>query len=173
MHEPLITVIGNVAQTPTLRTTAAGVSVAGFRIAATPRCKHRETDEWIDGETLWFGVSAWRQLGEHCASSISKGDRVVVTGRLLLRTWVDAEGKDRTSLQVDATTVGLDLSRSAARVVRPAAPVLDSDPGPLAGLLDQRTGETYGGPLSDAQLEDLPETDLPETDLPETEPHAA
>ena len=163
MHEPLITVIGNVAQTPTLRTTATGVSVSGFRVAATPRLKNRETDEWIDGETLWFGVSAWRQLGEHCATSISKGDRVVVTGRLLLRTWVDPEGKERTSLQVDATTVGLDLSRSAARVVRPPLPALGTDPGPLAGLLDRATGETYGGPLSDEQLEDLPEA----------EPHAA
>ena len=163
MHEPLITVIGNVAQTPILRTTASGVSVAGFRIAATPRLKNRETEEWIDGETLWFGVSAWRQLGEHCASSISKGDRVVVTGRLLLRTWADAEGKDRTSLQGDATTVGLDLSRTAARVVRVAPPALDTDPGPLAGLLDHTTGETYGGPLSDEQLEDLPDA----------EPHAA
>ena len=160
MHEPLITVIGNVAQTPTLRTTSTGVPVAGFRVAATPRLKNRETDEWIDGETLWFGVSAWRQLGEHCASSITKGDRVVITGRLLLRTWADPEGKERTSLQVDATTVGLDLSRSAARVVRAASPVLDEDPGPLAGLLDQATGETYGGPLSDEQLEDLPDAEV-------------
>lgn len=163
MHEPLITVVGNVAQTPILRTTASGVCVAGFRIAATPRLKSRDGDEWIDGETLWFGVSAWRQLGEHCASSISKGDRVVVTGRLLLRTWADAEGNDRTSLQVDATTVGLDLSRTAARVVRPAAPVLDGDPGLQAGLLNHATGETCGGPLSDEQLEDPPGA----------EPHAA
>ena len=153
MHEPVITIVGNVAQPPTLRTTASGVPVAGFRVAATPRRKSRETDEWVDGETLWFGVSAWRALGEHCASSINKGDRVVVTGRLLLTTWADSEGKERTSLQIDAATVGLELSRHEARAIRATAPVVNVDPGPLAGLLDDVTGEVYGGPLSDEQLE--------------------
>lgn len=163
MHEPHITIVGNVAQAPILRTTASGVPVAGFRVAATPRIKSRDTDEWCDGETLWFGVSAWRQLGEHCASSIGKGDRVVVTGRLLLKTWVDNEGKPRTSLQVEASTVGLELSRHPAKVERSASSVLGGERGPLTGLLDHSTGETFGGPLSDDQLEDVQAS----------EPHAA
>ncbi len=160
MHEPLITIVGNVAQPPTLRVTASGVSVAGFRVAATPRLKNREKDEWFDGETLWFGVSAWRQLGEHCAGSIGKGDRVVVTGRLLAKTWAGTDGKERTSLEVEAATVGLELSRHGAKVDRSSPPVLTQDPGPMAGLVDAATNQEYQGPMSDEQLEEVQDAEV-------------
>ena len=131
--EPLITVVGNVAGPPRLRTTPAGVPVADFRIAATPRRHDRAAGTWSDGETLWFGVTAWRALGEHCAGSLKKGDRVVVQGRLTTRTWETEDGERRSSLEVDAGSVGLELTRAMATSVRPAQLVPDQDPWAVGG----------------------------------------
>lgn len=141
MHEPLITIVGNVAGPPTLRTTPTGVPVSDFRVAATPRRHDRATDQWGDGETIWFGVTTWRALGEHCAGSLKKGDRVVVTGRLTTRSWEVEGGERRSSLQVDASSVGLELSRGTAAYQRPPQLVTDQDPWLSSGRVDPATGE--------------------------------
>ncbi len=141
MHEPLITVVGNVAGPPRQRTTPAGHAVADFRIAATPRRHDKATDTWADGETIWFGVTTWRALADHCAASLKKGDRVVVTGRLSTRSWEVEGGERRSGLEVDATTVGLDLARGSAAYVRPPVLVTDQDPWVSSGQVDGETGE--------------------------------
>ena len=141
MHEPLLTVVGNVAGPPRQRTTPAGVSVADFRIAATPRQKDKAAGTWADGETIWFGVTAWRALAEHCAASLKKGDRVVVTGRLTTRSWEAENGERRSGLEVEASSVGLDLSRGSASYVRSATLVVNEDPAVLSGQVDAVTGE--------------------------------
>ena len=82
MHEPLITIVGNVARVPKLRNVASGAFVADFRLAATPRRLDKSTGEWSDGQTLWFGVTCWRSLAENVTASLQTGDKVVVTGRL-------------------------------------------------------------------------------------------
>jgi single-strand DNA-binding protein len=117
VNEPQITLTGNVAAPPTLRM-AAGTPVTSFRIGATPRRYDKATDTWSDAETLWFTVTAWRALAEHCVSSLVKGDKVVVTGRLTQRTWTADDGTSRPGLEVDAASVGLDLSRSSALSTR-------------------------------------------------------
>ncbi len=147
MHEPLITVVGNVAAPPTLRSVASGTPVAGFRIGSTPRKQDKATGEWSDGETLWFGVTAWRSLGEHCADSLKKGDKVVVTGRLTARTWLGEDGKERSSLEIDAGAVGLDLSRGSATMTKSVAPTFTRDPWESTGEVDPETGEVVGGPV--------------------------
>jgi single-strand DNA-binding protein len=144
VHEPHVTVVGNVAAPPRLRTTQQGVPVADFRVAATPRVKDRTTGEWGDGETLWFGVTAWRALGEHAAASLAKGDRVVVTGRLTSRSWEVEGGEKRSGLEVEASSVGLELSRGTATYVRGAAPAADEDPWASSGHVDPDTGEVTG-----------------------------
>lgn len=141
MHEPLITVVGNVAGVPRQRTTPAGVAVSDFRIAATPRRHDRASDTWSDGETLWFGVTVWRTLAEHVAATLNKGDKVVVTGRLTTRSWEVEGGERRSALEVEATSVGLDLSRSAAAYVRPPTLVPHEDPWVSSGQVDPETGE--------------------------------
>lgn len=118
MNEPQITLTGNVAAAPTLRMAAGTTPVTSFRIGATPRRVDKASDTWSDGETLWFTVTAWRALAEHCVSSLVKGDKVVVTGRLTQRTWAADDGTSRTGLEVDAASVGLDLSRSSAVATR-------------------------------------------------------
>lgn len=154
MHEPLITVAGNVAGPPRHRTTPGGVAVADFRIAATPRRLDRATAQWGDGETIWFGVTTWRSLADHCAASIGKGDRVVVTGRLTTRSYEVEGGERRTGLEVDATSVGLDLSKGTATYVKVPPLQTDADPWAAERGVDPATGEMTGGPLPEEPTED-------------------
>jgi single-strand DNA-binding protein len=129
MHEPLITVVGNIGAPPRTRVVAGGAVVTDFRIASTPRKVDRATGAWSDGETIWFGVSCWRLLAENVAASVKVGDRVVVTGTLSARSWKTELGEDRSGLEVAAQTVGFDLARSRAVQERPAPLSLSSDPG--------------------------------------------
>lgn len=141
MNEPFITVVGNLAGPPRQRTTPAGTSVADFRIAATPRLRDRESGEWSDGETIWFGVTAWRQLAVHCGASLKKGDKVVVSGRLSTRSWETETGERRAGLEVEAASVGLDLSRGPAEYVKPPTFVIGEDPWLSSGRVHPETGE--------------------------------
>jgi len=99
---------------------AGGALVARFRVASTPRRFNRSTGEWHDGPTQWYSVSAWRALGEHCAASLRRGDPVVVHGRLTQSTWVNQEGVEMSSLEVDASFVGHDLNRGTTGFSRAA-----------------------------------------------------
>lgn len=117
MNEPFLTLSGHVAAAPTLRM-AGGTPVTSFRVGATPRRYDKATDTWTDAETLWFTVTAWRALAEHCVTSLAKGDKVVVAGRLTQSTWTPDDGVPRAGLEVDAASVGLDLSRSSALSTR-------------------------------------------------------
>ena len=140
MHEPYLTVVGNVAGPPRLRTTPSGVSVADFRIASTPRRHDRAEGTWSDGETIWFGVSTWRGLAEHVAASLKKGDKVVVSGRLTTRSWEVEGGERRTGLEIDAAHVGLDLARGPAEYVKPGKLLVTEDPWLSGGQVDRETG---------------------------------
>ena len=97
---------------------AGGVPVASFRVASTPRRLNRTTGEWHNGPTQWYTVSAWRSLGEHCATSLRRGDPVVVHGRLTQSTWINNDGVEMTSLEVDASFVGHDLTRGTSTFTR-------------------------------------------------------
>lgn len=118
MNTPSITFSGHVAAAPVLRL-AGGAPVTSFRIGATPRRLDKATGSWEDDETLWFTVTAWRALADHCASSLTKGDKVLVTGRLTQSSWKGDDGVVRTGLEVEASSVGIDLSRNSAVSVRP------------------------------------------------------
>ncbi len=113
MHEPNITIVGNVARVPKLRTVAGGAFVADFRLAATPRRLDKSTGDWLDGQTLWFGVTCWRSLAENVSASLHSGDRVVVTGRLATRSWKGEDGVERQGLEVEPPRSG-----SSFRAVR-------------------------------------------------------
>jgi single-strand DNA-binding protein len=108
-NDTMVTVQGWLGNDPQLRE-AAGTRVANFRVGCTPRRYNRVRGEWIDGPTQWYGVSAWRILGEHCKSSLHVGDPVIVHGRLNQRTY-DRNGVEVTAMEIEAITVGHDLSR--------------------------------------------------------------
>ncbi|MCU1672170.1 MAG: single-strand binding protein [Frankiales bacterium] len=128
MHEPQITITGNVAWPPRLRTLAGGTVVADFRVASTPRRFDKSTGTWSDLETTWFGITCWRGLAENAAASLKKGDRVVVTGSLVTRTWKNDAGETRTGLEIDAAAVGMDLSRGPVTQERPVRAERSSEP---------------------------------------------
>jgi single-strand DNA-binding protein len=117
MYESMVTFQGWLGADVKTRA-AAGALVASFRVASTPRRYSRTTQEWSDGPTQWFTVNAWRSLGEHCAASLRRGDPVVVHGRLNQSTWINSDGVEVTSLEVDATFVGHDLNRGRSAFTR-------------------------------------------------------
>lgn len=134
VNDTIVTLQGYVGGSVTLR--AAGETVvAGFRLGSTPRHFNRTSQEWVDDQTQWFTVSAWRALGENCAASLHVGDAVVVHGRMRVSTWVDGNGVERETWEIVATTVGHDLTRGTSTFVKPpkAAPVEDPAPPAPAG----------------------------------------
>src|SRR3954470_5179160 len=135
MNGPQITVVGHVGAKPKLRVLASGAVVADFRVAFTPSRQDKATGVWNDLETMWFTVSCWRNLGEHATMSFDKGDRVIVTGRLSIRSYKTEQGEARVSLEIDASSVGMDLTRGPVvqrRVerVQPASTVEETVPQP-------------------------------------------
>ena len=101
-------VVGTVATQPRLFESANKVSVCSFRIACNERRYDRTQRVWVDGETNWFSVSAFRGLAEHARDSFAVGDRVIVTGRIRVRTWESGE-KSGTSVDIEADALGHDV----------------------------------------------------------------
>lgn len=116
----LVTVTGFVGNDPRHNVTAAGLAITNFRLASTRRYFDRAKGEWADGETNWYSVAAFRQLAVNAAASISKGDRVVVQGRLRVRPWETGE-KSGTAVEIDADAIGHDLSWGRTDFTRTAA----------------------------------------------------
>lgn len=109
-NDTMVTVQGWLGGDPTLRE-VNGIPVASFRMGCTPRRYHRGREEWVEGTTQWYTVSVWRGLAENCRTSLHKGDPVVVYGRLNHRSFSNKNGVEVTALEIDAITVGHDLSR--------------------------------------------------------------
>jgi single-strand DNA-binding protein len=116
--ETIITVVGNLTADPELRYTQNGVAVANFTIASTPRNFDRATGEWKDGDALFMRASVWREFAEHAASSLTKGARVVATGRLRQRSYETKEGEKRTSIELEVDEIGPSLRYATAQVQR-------------------------------------------------------
>ena len=110
-----VTIVGNLTDDPELRYTPNGAAVAKFRVAVSPRFKD-ESGQWKDGDTSYFSVSAWRALAENAAESLTRGTRVVVTGRLKQRSWENQEGEKRSAIEIEADDVGPSLKWATAKV---------------------------------------------------------
>lgn len=119
-NETTVTLQGRVGGDVVLRQ-AGGSAVANFRVACTPRRRTKEGG-WADGPTQWYSVTAWRWLAEHCAASLHRGDAVVVHGRVDMRTYVNKAGVETLDVQVEAATVGHDLSRGTSSFTRAQPP---------------------------------------------------
>jgi single-strand DNA-binding protein len=111
-----VTIVGNMTGDPELRFTPNGAAVANFRVAVTPRV--REGDSWKDGETSFYRVNVWRQQAENAAETLSKGMRVVVTGKLRNRSWETPGGEQRTVTEIEADEIGPSLKWATAKVER-------------------------------------------------------
>ena len=116
--ETTITVIGNLTNDPELRFTPSGSAVANFTIASTPRTFDRQSNEWKDGETLFLRASVWREAAENVAESLTKGTRVIVSGRLKSRSYETKEGEKRTVIELEVDEIGPSLRYANAKVNR-------------------------------------------------------
>ncbi|HAN23637.1 MAG: single-stranded DNA-binding protein [Microbacterium sp.] len=118
--ETVITVVGNLTADPELRYTQNGLPVANFTIASTPRTFDRQANEWKDGEALFLRASVWREFAEHVAGSLTKGSRVIATGRLRQRSYQDRDGNNRTAIELEVDEIGPSLRYATAQVTRAA-----------------------------------------------------
>lgn len=115
--ETTVTVIGNLTSDPELRFTPGGSAVANFTIASTPRSFDVQAKEWKDGETLFLRSTLWREAAEHLAASLTKGSRVVASGRLKPRTYETKTGETRSVIEFEVDEIGLSLRYTAAQAI--------------------------------------------------------
>lgn len=153
MFDTHLTVVGVViTNLDRRRVESTGATVVNFRMASTSRRFDKESGVWTDGETLFLRVTCWRQLGENAFQSLYKGDPVLVTGKVYSRSFTATDGSKRWTYEMDATTVGHDLSRGVSSFVRnqrASAADLPAVTSELAGTVED--------PLGDAGVEDVPD----------------
>jgi single-strand DNA-binding protein len=114
--DTVITVIGNLTADPELRFTQSGAAVANFTVASTPRTFDRQSGEWKDGEALFLRCNIWRQAAENVAESLTRGARVIVSGRLKQRSFETREGEKRTVVELEVDEIGPSLRYATAKV---------------------------------------------------------
>ena len=132
--ETILTIVGNLTADPELRTTGTGTQVCGFTIASTPRDWNRQANQYEDGQSLFMRCSAWRDLAGHCAQSLSKGMRVIATGRLSQRSYQAQDGTNRTVVEMTVDEIGPSLRYATAQVTK------------QGGRNGYQGGGTYGNP---------------------------
>lgn len=113
-----ITVVGNLVADPELRYTKNGVAVANFRVATTPRRYDSQSGQYVDGDALFLSCNVWKQQAENAANSLTKGQRVIVTGRLRQRSFETQQGEKRTVFEVEVDEVGPALRYATAQVTK-------------------------------------------------------
>src|SRR5689334_11659503 len=137
-----ITIAGNLVDDPELRFTPAGQPVARFRVASTPRFRDNSTGEWKDGDSLFLTCNVWRQAAENVAESLTRGTRVIVSGRLRQRSYETKEGEKRTVYEVEVDDVGPSLRNASAKVNRASR---GGGEGGFGGGGGNRSGGGYSG----------------------------
>jgi single-strand DNA-binding protein len=141
-QENQITLRGYVTAEPKLRQTATKTPVTDIRVGCTPRRLNRGTGEWEDAPSSYYRVTAWRRLAVNIASSVHKGDLVIVRGKFYMNTWVDNEQRLRSALEIEADSVGHDLAYGWSHFLR--------------GVKDRPADQAAAGELA------RQETELPE-----------
>ena len=161
-----VTLVGYVAQEPSIRTTKTGKTVTDLRVGITPRYRDQATGEWHDGQSSYFTVSCWDRLANHVRASMHKGEPVLVRGKFKTNTYEDKDGRPRTETRITADTVGHDLSRGVANYIRqrgkqqaadanasgdqaPESPDMAGEPDQM---IDEEAIERFGRDLDDADL---------------------
>jgi single-strand DNA-binding protein len=143
MNETVITIVGNLTDDPELRFTPSGAAVAKFRIASTPRTLDKASGEWKDGEPLFMPCSIWRDAAEHVAESLTRGTRVIVTGRLRSRSYETREGEKRTVIELEVDEIGPSLRYATAKVSKLARASAAKPTGTPAGGRDDNDWSSY------------------------------
>jgi len=137
--------VGNVTRDPELRFTPNGQATASFGLAVNRRWQNRQTQEWEEA-TSFFDVVCWREMAENVSETLTRGARVIVTGRLEQRSWETAEGDKRSKVEIVADELGPSLRWATAQVVKNERRGPDSGPGAGPGR-----GATHSSPQPAAQ----------------------
>ena len=145
--ETTITVVGNLTADPELRFTQSGAAVASFTVASTPRTFDRQSGEWKDGEALFLRCNVWRQVAENVAESLTRGSRVLVSGRLRQRSFETKEGEKRTVVELEVDEIGPSLRYATAKVNKVSRG--DGGGGGFGGGGQQSRGGGGGAPADD------------------------
>lgn len=164
-NDTVITVVGNITADPELRFTQGGVAVANFTIASTPRTFDRASNEWKDGEPLFLRASVWREFAEHVAGSLTKGARVIATGRLRQRSYETKEGEKRTSIELEIDEIGPSLRYATASITRAAGG--SSSGGSSSSDWSAPTGgDQWGAPAAGADKDPWGQVEPPADETP-------
>jgi single-strand DNA-binding protein len=140
--DTIITVVGNLTADPELRFTPSGAAVANFTVASTPRQFDKQSGEWKDGEALFMRCNIWRQAAENVAETLTRGSRVIVSGRLKQRSYETREGEKRTVVELEGEEVGPSLKYATAKVNKVSR-------GSGGGGFGGGGGGSAGGPSDD------------------------
>ena len=153
LNEAQVCLTGYVATQPVTKTVKSGAINLSMRVAWTPRKQDRVTGEWIDGNTSYVTVICWRKLATNAAICVRKGDPVVVKGRLSIRPYEDKQGAQRIAVEVEANSVGHDLSRGVAQFqrVRPQTGMTASEFAAANGGQPHPEGGSYANGDGDGQ----------------------
>jgi single-strand DNA-binding protein len=118
MIDNTVTVAGNLTTDPELRFTSTGTAVANFTVASSPRVLDKESSQWRDGDTLFLRCTVWQQAAENLADSLTKGARVIVSGRLRQHCFETNQGDKRTSIELQVDEIGASLRHTAVQVTK-------------------------------------------------------
>jgi single-strand DNA-binding protein len=166
IHEAQVNLAGYVATDPKFKKVAGDISSARLRVAYTARRRDKETGEWSDGPTSFVNIQCWRTLADNVRASVHKGEPVLVMGRLQIRRFEDQEGAARTVVEIEAMSIGHDLTRGVAQFSRtrwPSALVAADaelqaagDGAELAGGQEdrERPGHGAGAPHADGVIDE-------------------
>lgn len=146
-----ITLTGIVATPPKHIVTSEGLQITSFRLASTQRKFDRTEQKWVDADTNWYTVTAFRSLAANAIGSILKGQRVIVSGRLRIRDWASGE-KTGTTIEVDADSLGHDLTFGTSSFTRTPAATAAADTPESAAAAEQ--------------IPDSPEAPEPDVSIP-------
>jgi single-strand DNA-binding protein len=150
-----LTVSGNLTAIPKSGVSRSGSPWARLRVASTSRVFDRGESQWRDGETMFLDVICWRRLAENVVATLERGDRVLVSGRLRQRSYEDQQGAKHTVTELEAKSVGPDLVRAPARLLRAAG--------------DQQEPAGAAAPVPEVAVSEVavPEVVVPEVAVPE------
>jgi single-strand DNA-binding protein len=140
--ETTITIVGNCVADPELRFTQSGAAVASFTVASTPSRYDKQQQKFVDGDALFMRCNVWRQAAENVAESLTRGTRVVVTGRLRQRCFETKEGEKRTVVELEVDEVGPSLRYATAQVKKAERP--DSSGGFGGGAKSSPADDPWG-----------------------------
>jgi len=136
MPDNSYTVVGNLTAAPEIKFTSSGAAVANVTIAHTPRVYNKAGEQWEDGETLFLRGSLWREAAENLAESLTRGARVIATGKLKQRSFETKEGDKRSVIEMDIEEIGPSLRYATARVEKSV-----KGSKPPSGFADPNTDE--------------------------------